>query len=239
MRRLMTLAAFALSLGVAAAASAQPWSGTAGATWSNPVLSGNVIDGATRAPTFYNNTGSAYCDIGCPVSTSGSPLTWGSGTPNSVTFSGIAFSNVAANTPFDFGALSYTNTTNGLASLIFGADLSISFSLTLGSGVSNILIPVGIVTTANTGTPAQNADFLTFGGISSTLDAYEGQTVTAYLVGEIDSQGNPVLQGISPDPTSNGGFVGGPGGLPVPEPAPLALIAAPLLVLAVLRARRA
>src|SRR5438876_4271436 len=86
-------------------ARAQNLTGVVQGTWSNPVLSGNSIDGATGAPSFLDNSQTAACDItGCPngVGASFGPDTLVRGVSpesSSVNINGHFFSNVALNTP--------------------------------------------------------------------------------------------------------------------------------------------
>ncbi len=230
---IVSLAVSLTFLGCLPAKASPQYIGTVSATWSNPVLSGAVIDGVTRAPTFpSDNSTTAICSIitgtpHCPFPATGGPLStleWGDQTPNRVDFAGAAF-NVAPGQVFDMGTLTYFNGTNFLQSLIFGADLTLSFSLTTGTAVSPELIRIGIVGTANDGSPQDNADFLTFSGISKDLSVYENGAATAHLFGKIVGDPQAFLVDIVLDPNSvNTGFISsGPTGT-LPESSTLSIL---------------
>jgi len=61
------LVAFAAFLVPLVQAQAGPFSGSISDSWNVPVLSGDVVDGATGSTVFFNNTTTAACDLGCPV----------------------------------------------------------------------------------------------------------------------------------------------------------------------------
>jgi hypothetical protein len=201
--------------------------------WSNPVFAGAVADGATGALTFQNNTGSSVVSITSNATT----ISWGTFTPGGITSppgqpnpagcaviaptpcaSTLTFTGgtVPADPtiPFQIGTITFTNGTSNLDSLIFGATLTFfrtSSSNPIGSDFVNF------ATTANTGTPAQNADYITFSGLAGTsFNVFEGATATGNLIGFIDDL---VLTGITLDSSQSGnGFVGNSPPLPVPGP---------------------
>jgi len=148
-----SLAATILSL-VAPLAGASPlYRGTVSGTWSNPVLAGVFLDALTRASEFpTDNTTTAVCSLsGCPTTVLGGPsseILWGDGAPSQLIFSGASFS-AAPETPFDMGTITFFNGSNLLPSLIFGADLTLTFDLTLGAAVTPEVVSVGMVTTVN------------------------------------------------------------------------------------------
>jgi hypothetical protein len=76
---------------------------------------------------------------------------------------------------------------------------------------------VGFATTSNTGTAAQNADYITFSGLANTsFNVYEGATAIGGLDGFIDAL---VLTGITVDASqAANGFVSNSPALPVPGP---------------------
>lgn len=223
----------ALMLGfVAPALGNSSYSGTVSGLWSAPVLSGTVIDAATGAPSSYDNTATANCNLAaCPVALAGDPATllvWGSGAAalpySSVQFVGASFSNVLPGQVFELGRLSYLNGTSGLTTLIFAATLTLQARSGAVALTDPLAVGVNIVTTANSGTPEQNADYLDFGtGTFGTVqpvsfNVYEGETATAILYGSIvgDPQLKPVT--IVMAAGSTGGFIGN--GLPAPVPEP-------------------
>ena len=116
---------------------APSYSGSIQGQWMNPVVSGSLIDGATGAIAFFNNTATAACNLSpCPRVPATSPggggamVAWGDGrSPDRtsvVSFTGASFANVAPNTLFELGTLTYTNGTSDLNSLIFGGTLTLT-----------------------------------------------------------------------------------------------------------------
>lgn len=236
-----------MSVALPQVASANPsatYSGVVSGTWSNPVLSGNEIDGATGIATLTNNTGSADCSIGgCPTNTnpagSNSTINWGSAPGNStITFAGLPFTNQSLDTTFKFGTLTYTNGTSAAQTLIFGATLTLSFG---NAAVTDLSVPLGLVTTNNTGTDQQNADFVDFRPVlANTFNVVEGGTAIADVFGHLTGDPMPVIDFIQLDPASppGAGFVGT--GVPssVPEPMSVALLTVGLLGLGATRRQR-
>ena len=193
-------------------------------------MSGIGYDGATGATQSYDNTGTAACNIGCPNNVTNPPgpttLAWGiSPDASSLNFNGHSFNDIPLNTPFDAIQLTYFNGTSDLTSIIFGATLNLTFSMSSGSQIDPLAIPIQIVTTANTGTDAQNADWVGPFGTSTpqTLNVFEGENANAELWGEFvgDPGFVPTLL-ISSDANS---FIGN--GSPVsavPEPSTWAMM---------------
>ena len=234
------------------------YSGSIQGQWANPVLSGSLIDGATGVVTSYDNTKTAACNLSpCPRAPAtfpggggGATVAWGDGATAArtsvVSFSGATFTNVAPDTVFDLGTLTYTNGTSDLDSLIFGASLTLTALLTSPSGttVDSFLVQLGLTTTNNTGTTAQNADFIDFrnslGTIAPvTFNVFEGATATAILSGKI--VGDPMLfatQIAIAQGSQGSGFIGaGVPQLVIPEPSTWWLCIAGLALLKPFRIR--
>lgn len=223
-------------------AHAQGLTGVVQGTWSSPVLSGNTIDGATGTSSFLDNSQTAACDItGCPngVGASFGPdtLVWGvSPGSSSVNMNGHFFSNVPLNTSFDAATITYFNGTSALNTLIFGATLNLRFCAPFqtpscpaaGTGLPDVADPLSIftniVTTANTGAPDQNADWIRPFGTPQplTFNVLEGETATAELYGEFVA--DPHFQPTLLVSTSPNGFIGNGQPVGVPEPSSLALL---------------
>jgi hypothetical protein len=200
-------------------------------TWNTPVLTGDLLDGATGKPTAANNSATASCDLtGCPVgvgSFGADTLVWGlRPTSSSINVNGHFFSNVPLNTPFDAAQITYFNGTSDTTTLIFGATLHLTFILPfnqVGPDVADpIDIPVNLVTTINTGTAKQNADWVGPFGTPKplTFNVLEGQSATAELWGEF--VGDPGFAPTLLISTSPNGFIGH--GKPVPEPGVWAML---------------
>ena len=227
------------------------YSGQFVATWSNPVLSGTTIDGATGTTSVLNNTASAACDVaGCPqgvgVSLGSTTLAWGiSPQSSTLNFDGHFFVNVPEGSVFDMGRITFFNGTSDLSTIIFGATLNLTYVpcgfCTPNTLIDNLHIAVPIVTTANTGTDAQNADWVGPFGTPATLtfNVLEGFNADAELYAEI--VGDPMLQPeflITTDPHA---FIGNGQPVGIPEPASLSLLLAGLFGLraATQRSKRA
>ena len=246
--------AMAAAVCLALPASASPsYSGSIVGSWSTAVLTGTLIDGATGIGSAQNTSATAVCNLAeCPVPLAGDPaslVTWGDGPiapPNHsvVTFVGASFSGVAPGDVFELGRLTYTNGTSVLSSLIFGATLTLQ-PMDGAIAIADALdIALGISTTSNTGTAAQNADFLDFGtGTFGTVlpvsfNVFEGDTATAILYGSIIGDPMTTAVFITLDPASVGhGFIGA--GVPAPEPGSLLLAIGGLFGLMAARRRAA
>jgi PEP-CTERM motif-containing protein len=241
------IVAAAASFCLAPGASANPlaiYSGSVSGAWSNPTLAGTHLDGGGAPASNLSNALTADCSLnGCPVNTNptanGSAVRWGS-TPgfSQVTFQGLPFADMPLDRTFQFGTLTYTNGTSALDTLIFGATLTLSLG---DPGITDIPVSLGILTTSNTGTPEQNADFLSFSSVISldtTFNVLEGQTAIADVFGHLTGDPTPVIDFIRIDPSSppGAGFVGN--GVPTPEPASLAMLATGMAFAGMSRRRR-
>jgi hypothetical protein len=231
-----------------------PISGSVSGSWSTPVLSGNLVDGATGALTPTNNSSTAQCNLGSPGGCMsflpGDPATtlaWGNGASappvtSTLSFIGLPFEMEPSNTQFPLGTFTYTNGASDTDSLIFGATLTLTLTDQSGLVIDTQIVPLVITTTSNDGTSAQNADFVQFPKTSTTfslvsMNVFEGSTATFTLEGQI--LGDPTLELtqllIAPDSESSG-FVGN--GRPVPEPGTFVLLGAGFAAAALLRRAR-
>ncbi len=227
----LSLLAAALANGPAAA---HPITGQIVGVFSNPVLAGNFIDGATGAPTFFDNTSTAVYN-----GTGTSTFNWGTGAAALNTSTLIFTGNQVASQPvgqnFAMGTIQFTNGTSDLNSLLFGVDLRLS--VPADPTVTPFTAHVNIVTTNNTGTTAQNADFIGFDVFSATFNVFEFATASASLNGQF--VGDPLFQltGLTLQAGQDAnGFIGA--GLPLPAPGGLALFGMALAAAAFARRRR-
>ena len=158
-------------------AMAHPVSGQLLGIFSNPVvLTGSTLDGATGTPTFFNNSATGvFSEVGTSV------LNWGTGAfalnQSTLTFVGNTVSGQASDQPFSLGTISYTNGTSDLTSLVFGVDLILS--VPGDNTVTPLTSHIKIVTTNNTGSIAQNADFVGFTSFAATFNVFESATAFA------------------------------------------------------------
>ena len=207
--------------------------------FSNFVLSGNNIDGATGAATFVDNTGTAiFTGLGTNDITWGGNFTPPPGVKNfsELTFVGATVPNVSPGEVFQLGTLTYYNGTSAISSLIFGATFTLSAVLS-GGGTASITpftSGLGLVTTTNDGpTPASNADFVTFPTLGVSFNVLEGDSAQAILFGEIVGDPSLKLTEILIAPGSEGsGFIA-----KTPEPSSWIFLAAGLGLLAIVSKR--
>ena len=204
------IAALLSSAVVSTANASGTFSGTVTATFSNPVLSGNVIDiNGSNLPL--DNSGTAFF-----TGMGTNDITWGT-TPGSshLFFLSDSFSNVSAGDTIHLGTIIYTNGTSDLTTLIFGTTMTLSTG-----GVTDPLVSaMNIVTTNNTGlSPARDSDFIGFSDFPETFNVYEGATSSIELFGHI--VGDPQLKFDSivvSAVATDAGFIGhGVGGIPEP-----------------------
>ncbi len=241
------LAALASALAVASpsmasAVEAVTYSGAITATFTDPVLTGIVID-TNGNPVVFDDTGGPNSDGTAVYTGMGTnSITWGAypgeTTPppySTLTFTGKSFSNVAIGQLFDIGTLTYTNGTSLTGTGIFGATLSLDAG---NPNITGFSTPSTFIATENTGLSlARDADFVSFGALPGvTFNVYEGYTATAELYGELIN--DPQISFDTLTLTSGGGFIGnGVGGVPEPGTWAMLLIGA-CGVGAALRSRR-
>ena len=216
-----------------APAAAHPVTGQIAGVFSNPVLAGSLLDGATGTPSFSDNTATAvYSGTGTNT------FNWGTGAAvlnaSTLTFLGNQVTSQPAGQNFSMGTIRFTNGTSDLNSLVFGVDLLLS--VPSDPTVTPFTAHVNIVTTNNTGTNAQNADFIGFTVFPVTFNVFEFATASADLNGQF--VGDPLIQlnGLTLQPGQDAnGFIGT--GLPVPAPGGLAVFGVALAVTALTRRR--
>ena len=219
------ISALMLSAAAAPAFADGTYSGIVNGYFDNAVLSGTVVaPDYSLTPT--NNSASAVFGY-TTLSPSNDTISWGTSTTGAnpdhsfLNFQGASFSNVAPNTVFKLGTISYLNGTSDINTLIFGAQLH----LDLGSGIDVKTTSIGIVTTVNTGLgAARDADFISFSDFPQTFNVYEGGFSIVDIYGSIVGDPFVDLNGIAVTPGFEGtGFVGNGVGA-VPEPATWALM---------------
>jgi hypothetical protein len=225
----------ALCLGVAHSGHAATlYSGSITGTFSNPVLSGNLIN-VDRSVSFVDNTTTAvFSGVGTDT------FTWGTDTPSSALSSsrfvvtGNTFTNQPANTDFALGTFRYLNGTSVVDSIVFGVTLNLSFSgnASVTPEVSNLKI----LTTVNGNVdPFADADFVSFDKFPTTFNVFEGAEATATLIGQIVDDPQVQLDGITLAPNDPNGFLAQGQGSAVPEPESLFLLGLGLGGIALIR----
>jgi len=149
-------------------AHAQPFSGSSSGIFNDPV--GGV-----------DNPAPVYTGMGSSSITFGDGDGYGTG-PNALTFTGASFSTVPAETLFDVGTLNYFNGTTTTGTTLDSVGLNVSLTLTIPAvGAESFEFPLTITTTPNTGTDAQNADYITLPVASSTTFTVGADTYTLKL----------------------------------------------------------
>jgi hypothetical protein len=106
---------------------------------------------------------------------------WGVGDgtgPSSLNYLNTPFSSVTE-TPFKIGTLTYYNGTVILGTAADGVDLNLNVNFTLPSGINqNFLYTMQLITTPNTGTAQQNADYVILSTFPDSIFSYSGVTYT-------------------------------------------------------------
>ena len=223
-RFLMTIVAFG-AVAASPALATGTYSGTVNGYFDNPVKTGSIValDGSLTA---LDNSGTAFV-LDTVLAPNNDTITWGLSTTGTkpsysfLNFVGATFSNVAGDTPFLLGTITYLNGTSDLDTLIFGATLH----LDLGSGITPKTSTIPILTTANTGiSPARDADLIGFSDFPATFNVYEGGFSIANLYGMIVGDPEVTLTGIAvTEGFEDTGYIGE--GVPgVPEPAAWAML---------------
>lgn len=222
--------------------------------WGSPIFDGCLVDAVDRSSlTCANTSASAVYSIS-NASTTGGPLAASTimeganatpvpGVPpaDSLTFTGGTIPATHESIPFVIGSISFTNGTSESGSQIYGATLN------LFASNGNVVQFIGselvqFNATLNTGTAAQNADYLTFSGLAGqSFEVYEGATATGALNGEVIGDPQVFLTSVTLDPgQSASAFIGADPALPTntPEPGSLAMLGSGVFGLWTLRRRR-
>jgi hypothetical protein len=154
---------------------------------------GDAIAGSSSG-VFVNPlpTGGAISVGGVGTSTFnwGNPDGFGTG-PNIMSFTGDPFSTTTE-TPFKIGTLYYFNGTTETGTVPLTVQLSVGLDFTTppAGPVNNSAFTLGLVSTPNTGTPEQQADYVYFPtAFSATTFTVGGTTYTLKLTGFQNIQG--------------------------------------------------
>jgi hypothetical protein len=202
----------------------------------------------------------------CPPATctglGGNSVTWGTGEPGSLTFSGVAFAPKVGDV-FKLGTLTYHNGATNVNSPIDKIDLDIAMSFTnISEENFSYHSTLGIINTPNTTDPAASADYVAFttGGFPASFRVLEGATASADIMAkltpilDVTPAASPSVEGDRTESFSSvsgaegfnltlvsfanptvGGFIG-----PIPEPSTYALMGAGgLLLMFIIRRRKA
>jgi len=145
---LIALATLTLStitaLGFISQAQAQTFTGNSSGTWGNP--------------TVGNNDAPNYSGVGTDTFTWGDPADYGTGA-NMLTFTGNSIST-PIDSVFKIGDLTYFNGTVGLGTNVDFVPLNVLLNLKSPVINESFAFNFELVSTPNTGTPEENADFV-------------------------------------------------------------------------------
>ncbi|QSJ15913.1 choice-of-anchor K domain-containing protein [Nostoc sp. UHCC 0702] len=172
---LTTVASLTIANSVQAA---PPFTGASSGTWATPTPSGS--------PYVYNGVGTNTFDWGDADG-------FGTG-PNILSFDGNSFST-GIDTPFQVGNLTYFNGTTVVGTTPSSVPLDVLLAFTDPGGLNkSFSFDFNLVSTENTGTPEENADFVfppsTF---SSTSFNFGGQDYTLQLLGFSKDGGTTIV----------------------------------------------
>jgi len=246
-----TLLALALVLSSLPAAASPVYSGTVAAAFNDPVVVGQYIQTNGTLSAVINNTStSVYSGMGtnsiqwgaCPEVLPEPAIGCGDngGAPrySALSFVGNDFNDVAADTEFLLGTLTYTNGTSRSTTVIFGVTAQISVTLSAGGTVDPKTTAAELWTTANSG-PANNprdADLVYFPSDDISFNVLEGASASASVYGSI--VGDPYLVFTRLQPNDANGYIGGgPDDFLIPEPATWTLLGAGLASVFLLKRR--
>ncbi len=189
------------------------YTGTIKATFSDPILKGNIVE-LNRSVSYLDNTNTAVYSI--LNSDTSAEVIWGDdngggGHPSELIFFVAPFTDVPPDVEFPLGTLTYNNGSSNLDSLIFGATLTLE--VVDQPSITPIVTNVQILTTRNGLSLVLDADYVSFPAPwNINFHVYEAAGATASVTASI--VGDPVLTPgsliLSPDET--GGF------LSLPEP---------------------
>lgn len=154
----------------------------------------NDISGAASA-TFQNPTpGTVFSGVNTNSFTWGDPANFGVGA-NNLRFTGNNFAS-ALDTPFKLGTLSYFNGTTAAGSNASSVDLATNLNFAspaIPAFTSNFTLALN--STPNNGTPAQNADFVSFNNMwSANTFKINGVTYRVEITGFQNVIGDGFLQ---------------------------------------------
>jgi len=203
------------------AAVASPlYSGTIKGIFSDPVLSGTVINVDGSASAVDNSGSAVFSGAGTDQ------IEWGAcddscgdvPRSSSVTFTGESFADTGLDVVFKLGTLTFRNGTSFTDTLIFGATLTVGVA-GASAAIDPALARLSFLATTNAGVDKfADADFLSFDVLPITFHVFEGATAVADVYGYIHEDPHLVFGTITlPPDQSDRGFLAA-------EPASVALV---------------
>jgi len=167
------------ALGFISQAQAQTFTGNSSGTWGNP--------------TVGNNDAPNYSGVGTDIFTWGDPADYGTG-PNVLTFTGNSIST-QIDSVFKVGDLTYFNGSVGLGTNVDFVPLNVLFNLKSPAIDESFGFNFELVSTPNTGTPEENADFVdVVSNISDRTFKLANQDYTLKLTGFSQDSGLTSIQ---------------------------------------------